>query len=255
MKKLTVLTLTLLFVVSCGNNSRKKDKLKINNTTNAVSTKSKSKGKCLIKYREKLDEIITDSQVFEATGKSNTDLDKEYNKVLKNPDYHSLTYSWKTETGRKQKVGGMEFAAYDHLTIAPPEKMELGAFKRGFYPKSEEALKRMEESINKEYEKALEGKSKSNEANKQGKKLSEMGVDKNTAKSTGNAFVKMAIEIAKNTTIVEGLGDAATWNTKNKKLNVNVGGVSFAVIVDFGSNDKSLKIAKTLAQNIIDNCD
>ena len=62
-------------------------------------------------------------------------------------------------------------------------------------------------------------------------------------------------EIAKAYIKVEGLGDAAVWNTKTNELNVLQNGVKFTLVTDL-SNDKEVNkgLAISLAKIILDKC-
>ena len=128
----------------------------------------------------------------------------------------------------------------------------IAAFKTSHRVPTAEELKKRDKAVSD----ALDGKSGSNEVNDKVEKLDKMNVDKSTqkgvAQNMGNVFAKVAMAYED----VAGLGDAASWNSFERRLYVIDNGVEIAVSVDL-SYDESVNKEKAIAilKNLLKVCD
>jgi hypothetical protein len=130
--------------------------------------------------------------------------------------------------------------------------MTLESFNKDFGVKTEAEIKEVLNRLDNAFDKALDQKSESKEANEAGKKVTETGVSKEEAKAVQNKISEGPIaKTLRGYQIVNGLGDAASWNTFDQKLNVLKDGVRFYLEVDINDDTnvnkvKAIKVAKLI---------
>jgi hypothetical protein len=256
MKKFYNLTVGLCLSIglwSCGESST-------DNATTAEGTKATSQhidsaaegaNTCLLSYQTKYDQLLSDSDVLSATGFTKENLDIKYNQTLKNPVYHE--YIFKFKNGRKGKVMGsdMVLPMPDMVVVRSIEPMSLKRFINSYRAVTAEEMQHAQKAM----DDVLEGKTDNDKINDQVAKAEQLGVDKKDIKAVGNTMTNAFQEVTKGYQSVEGLGDAACWNTRTKELFVLSKGVKFEIRTDISEEDEAnKKLAITLAQKVLQKC-
>ncbi len=213
----------------------------------------KTANSCLLDYTEKLDALLTPEIAAATAGRDTAGTTYKYSKVLKNPVYHSVGYSWETDRTVEKNVVGftIQVPVSDEVTLYGIQAVSLAAFKESRRNRTDEEL----EMAAKAMENALSGQTDNPEIKKRLKQLEEMGVDPETVVGTGKSLSGIAGEISQAYTFIPGLADAASWNAIEQRLYVNHQGAEFSVSVILG-NDKEANKQKTirLAHRLLDSC-
>ncbi len=206
---------------------------------------------CLLNYQEKYDQLLTEEMVLDATGFSKDVIKIKYSKALKNPEYHSVSYRFANKRIGKVKEVGIEMELNDDVVLKSIKPLSLNQFKDTYRVVSQQER----DLANQKIDDAVEGRSEDPEANAKIKELDKMGVDKKTTKGAANMIKDAFSNVAKSYRNVEGLGDAATWNTHTNTLNVLQNGVQFELYVEVSNEqEKNRKVAIDIAGKLLDRC-
>lgn len=206
---------------------------------------------CLFNYQEKYDQLLTDEMVLNLTGFSKDVLDIKYSKALKNPEYHSISYRFTNK--RIGKPTGMDFEmeVNDEIKLKSIKAMSLNQFKDTYRVVSQQER----DVANQTIDDVTDGKSDNEEANDKIKELDERGVSKETTKGVTSIMKDAFAKVGKSYANVDGLGDAATWNSYTMDLNVIKDGVQFELMVNVSKdNEENKKMAIEVAKKILDRC-
>lgn len=235
---------------SSGSESSLKDELE--KVTQAKGGKAGG-NTCLLKYAEKLDELLTAEIAGETMNSDAADAEFDYSQLLSNPVHHSVRYAWKGSRTRMLKIGAneVEVPVKDQVTLHGIASVTPDEFRRSRRNVTDEELAEM----NRRIEEALSGKTENEAVKKQLEKLEKLGVDKSTVAGAGSAIGGMAGKVAQSYSEVPGLGDAAAWNSHEQRLYVLDDGVEFSVSVDLGDINVNKEKSVTLAKKILDICD
>jgi len=227
----------------------------LNDLENATASKGKSGGnKCLLDYAEKLDELLTRELAGETVQYTPEDAEKDYSKVLSNPLYHSVRYSWKSDRTKSMSFGAHEVMVpvRDEVALYGINPVTYDEFKQRRRNVTDEELAEM----NKRISETLSGQTENEAVKKQLEKLEKMGVDQSTVQGMSSSVTGMAGKVAQSYSEVSGLGDAAAWNSYEQRLYVLDRGVEFAVAVSAGEDENVNKEKSVaLAKKILNICD
>ena len=246
-----------LFVISCGGNARDKPKggtVSESKESENADPDEKGDNTCLLGYADKLDQLLTLEAAAGFAELPGSAAKVSYSKVMKNSAYHSIKYSWVGDRKRNMKHMGIDMVlpVKNQIEVHGIKGNTIAAFKTSHRVPTAEELKKRDKAVSD----ALDGKSGSNEVNDKVEKLDKMNVDKSTqkgvAQNMGNVFAKVAMAYED----VAGLGDAASWNSFERRLYVIDNGVEIAVSVDL-SYDESVNKEKAIAilKNLLKVCD
>lgn len=191
---------------------------------------------CLLGYQTRYDVLLPLERAAQVASRPAEAAEVDYSKVLKNPEYHSVRYSWQGKRTRKVEVLGRE------IEVPQPDTVELTgitastleAFRRTYRAATDSDAAALNAEIDKSKEKAL--------ATESGKAV---------AKNVGG----MLMQVARAYRDVEGLGDAASFNSVESTLYVLDRGVKFALNVNLQDDAAANQEAAIgLAKDIMATC-
>lgn len=243
----------LCMMASCGGGSKKSD-LTSATEQRTLDPEAKGGNTCLLGYMEKLDALLTDPIVSEFTGVSVATMKKDYYKVMKNPEWHSLQFSWESDRKQKVKVANMTIEVPDKnvIELHGIKPMSKKYFLMSYRVPTEEQLKHVDKAMDDAFSKKTDNK----EINEAVDNLDKMGIDQKTQKSIGNEISGITKQVAQAYSEVRGMGDAASWNSFENRLYVLDNGVALAVTVKLSddTNDNKAR-ALELAKKLLSACD
>lgn len=215
---------------------------------NAVEEKTVS---CLLAYKDRLNNLLSLEKGAAVAGKPKEEAKQNYNRVMKNSDYHSMQYSWKS--GRKKTMSilgsGRLVPVNDLIELHGLKEVTLDYFKKSHRAPTDEQMA----ASRKEIDKGIDGKSANAQVNAEFKKLDEMKVSDETQKSAAGSLHSIFAEAAKSYSDVPGLGQAAAWNSFENRLYIFDKGVELAITVDVSSDvEVNKKKAIELAAVLLD---
>lgn len=206
---------------------------------------------CLLSFKEKLDGLLTLERAAAVVGKPAGEAREKYNRVMKNPSYHSLQYKWPSGRQKTLDVMGQSVTipASDIVELHGLKEVKLDYFQQSHRPPTQEQL----DASKTEIDKAIDGKSDNEKVNENLKKLDEMKVSKEAQKSTAGALGSAFAEVAKSYSNVAGIGEAAAWNSFENRLYIYENGVEFSVTVDVSADGevnktKAMELGKMLVK-------
>ncbi len=252
--------LALLLLSACSSN---KDGNNIQGNINmeqAISNAEKRSGAdpntsggntCLLDYASRYDQLLTTEMVLLATGFSDATMKTKYQKLMKNNAYHEVTYSFKN--GRQGSITGLKgiYTIPDVIALSSIKAMSLQQFNDSYRALTDEE----EEAVEEAKKEVLSGKSGDKDADKALDKLKREGLSEEQTRKTTNVLTNAFKEVAKAWQVLEGLGQAARWNTRTQELVILQNGVQFALRIDI-SNDsaRNKSVAMGLAKEILAKC-
>lgn len=206
---------------------------------------------CLLDYNTQYDELLTKEMILSISGFSEDVLEVKYSKALKDPSYHSLSYRFANK--RIGKIKGLDFETelIDEVTVKSIKPMSLNQFEQTYKVQSQEEINLTNQSI----DDVVEGKSESEEANEKIAELDKKGVSKETTQGVADIMKETFSNVSKSYSTVDGLGDAATWNSFTNSLNVLQNGVQFELYVDVSiENEENKNLAIKVAKQVLAKC-
>lgn len=192
------------------------------------------------KYEGRLDELLTLEMASECSGLAASEAEVEYNKLMTNPEYHSLAYTWKSDRKRELNVSGMkmEVPMPNLVQISWVKESDLKKFTFSYHNPTKEELANAQKAM----------KAKEEEMVRDGKISSEQA-----GMADG-----MANEMIANYTVINvpNLGDKAVWiqTKQDNHLKVLYNGIEFQLTIelsDIESENKAKAIG--LARKVINN--
>jgi hypothetical protein len=242
--------------ISCGGSSSKNvksDAMEAGETKTSEAAYVKGENKCLLDYSEKLDNLLTLEQAANLAGLQAGTAKTKYSKVMKNSAYHSVKYAWESDRKKDMSDVGIDMVVpvKNQIELHGLKEGTLKSFKMTYRVPTAEELKQRDKAVND----ALDGKSGNKEVNEKLETLDKMKVDKATqkgvAQNLGNMFAKVAMAYED----VAGIGDAASWNSFERRLYVLDRGVETSISVDL-SDDNSINKEKAIEimKNILAVC-
>ena len=247
-KLLSLLVATYLLLASGCNNANEQSNQA---TKEEPASAAAADGDCLLQYAQKYDQALTAAMALEATGFSAGKMDSQYNRVLKNPAYHSVRYRF--DNGRVAMVPQLnrELGVPDVVELSGITKMTDAQFKNSYRALTEQEKKAADEAV----DKISSGESGNEKIDGSIKKLEEKGIDKKEVKNAASTITNTFKEVAAAYEPVTGLADQASWNTFTRSLVVLSNGVKMEIRVDVSNdNSKNKFIALSLAQKILAQC-
>lgn len=226
----------------------------LDNIAKTSDPDAKGGNTCLLDYSEKLDQLFPVQLAADFTKLPAAEAKADYSKVMKNPSYHSIKYAWKSDRKRSLKELGidMEVAVDNKLELHGIRAMSLNGFKMSYRVPTEKELKESERAL----DAAFEGKSGNKDINEKLKKLDEMKVDKKTQKSAAADIGDALAKVTKAYRDVSGIGEAASWNSVEKRLYVLDNGVEISLSVDLSDEDVvNREKAIALMRQVLAKCD
>ncbi len=248
-------------LASCSKAQQTKENEEVN-LDDVISEVNKRRGadpdasggnKCLLSYAGKMDELLTLELAGKLIGFSPEKAKTQYSKVMKNTDYHSLSYSWKNgRIGEISILGGkpLKTEMPDVVVLENLKAISMTQFRKSYRPPTDEEINQMKQ-VTKD---VREGKVQNEEARQAQNKLDKMGVDKKTVGAASEKMEGLFTKAAKAYSDVTGIGDAASWNSFESKLYVLSNGVQFCVRVDIGDEAKEKEKALIIAREILNKC-
>jgi hypothetical protein len=232
-KSITAIACLLLWgATGCQNNADK-----ITPTTEATVQKIDQQiGTAPEKFIGKLNELFTLDMAAAATGYPASEANSSYDKTLQNPTTHSMQYSWEKGRTRSTKVSTMTINTPidDVIELRWLKVTDRKFFEQQYQNPTAEQLKEADKAV----KDALDQKQAAGEINQE----------------TKDGAKGLAAELGKNVRWdnVEGIGEAAKWNSKTQELKVFNGQIEFEIRIDLGlSNEAHLTKAKTAAAAIL----
>lgn len=247
MKK-SILSLLLTVSVSITACTKSESANSESSSKNAIEGKTAS---CLLAYKDRLNSLLPLEKAAAVAGKSKDEAKQNYNRVMKNSDYHSMQYSWKSGRKKMMSILGSErlLPVNDLVELHGMKEVTLDYFKNSHRAPTEEQLA----ASQKQLDKAIDGKSDNAKVNAEVKKLDEMKLSKETQKSTAGSLNSVFAEVARSYSDVPGLGQAAAWNSFENRLYIFDKGVELAVTVDVSSDGEvNKKKAIELGEALLD---
>jgi hypothetical protein len=206
---------------------------------------------CLLSYKENLDALLPLERASAVAGKPGGEAKQKYSRVMKNPTYHSVQYTWTSERTKTVNAlgGSITVPANDIVTLHGLKEVKLDDFQKSHRPPTQEQLDASRQQI----DKAIEGKSDNEKVNENLKKLDELKVSKETQKSTAGTLNSVFAEVAKSYSNVAGIGEAAAWNSFENRLYIYEGGVEFSLTVEVSADgevnkNKAMALGKMLVK-------
>lgn len=251
--------LFFLLLISCKSGDDKSETPGAVNIENAIAEAEARRGAdpaasggntCLLAYQEKYDQLIGEQEVLDVTGFRADVMETKYNKVMK-PEYHSFDMKFKNK--RKGKVRGLDIVMElpDVVSVGAIKSMSLNQFKDSYRVVSDEEMQAARDALND----MADGKSSDPEAAAALDAAEKQNVSKETVKKVGGGVLDVIKEVGKANTVVEGVGDAAVWNTVSNELYVLQNGVKFQVRAEVSEDTgKNKAIAMEIARRILKKC-
>lgn len=208
---------------------------------------------CLLGYVSSLDKLLTLELAANLIDQPSAEAKTSYSTVMKNSAYHSIKYSWKSDRIKNMKDLGikMDIPADNLVILHGIRPMSHNQFKSSYRVPTNEELSHSEKAI----DDALEGKSNNQKINEQVDKLDKMNIDKQTQKSNAKKVGGIVAKVAQAYQDVEGIGDAASWNSVENRLYVLDKGVEISVTVEISNDEKENKAKSiTLVQQLLSIC-
>lgn len=250
---------TITLLAACGGESGKKSSKGGNVDLAGALSKIESRraqdpdasggNKCLLGYGNRFDELLTETEVLEATGFPAELMEVDYSKMIADAGFHTLSYQF--DNKRERTIAGYTMPFKDHVNLQRIRSISLTQFKNSYRAVTDEEDKVLKDFIGD----VTEGNVSGADAKEAKDQLDASGVDKETAKDAMGSLADTFKEITKGYRNVEGLGDAAVWNIATKELTVLDNGVQFELSVDVKNDpEENQAIAIALAKRILSKC-
>ena len=263
MKKTRILALltchAALILAACGgsegNQKNKSGDLDLDGALSKIESRRKSDpnasggNKCLLDFSSRMDDLLTEKEVLNATGFGTELLETNYSKHHSSPEYHTLSYLF--DNKRMQTIAGFTLPAKDNVSIQRIRPISLTAFQNSYRVITEEEDTALRDII----DDVADGNVQDADAKAAKEELDASGVDKEVVKDAMSSMADAFKEISKGYRSIEDLGDAAVWNIATKELTVLDNGVQFEVQVDVDDDvERNKTIAIILAKKILNKC-
>jgi len=206
---------------------------------------------CLLNYAGKYDQVLTLNEAAKLLGKETSNAEVKSSKVLKDTRFHEIKYLWKTD--RIVEVSGLKIPDKDRIGVTGIYKNTMENFKRNYSQRTEQEVAELQQKLNTQLDKSFDSKSDNKKIEESKERMNEAGVSnkqgKAIAKNLGGGLTASLTAYSE----VTGLGDAASWNSKDKNLYVLSNGVEFRVGINLGEDDvlnkaKAIEAAKLILQ-------
>lgn len=250
---IVVLSLASFCQFSCGGSSSDESQ-KASLSKMSSDPQAKGGNTCLLSYADKLDQLLTLKMAADFAGLPAESAKVKYFKAMKNTANHDVKYLWKSERKRNMKDVGidMEVPADNMLQLNGIKERSLESFKMTHRAPTEDELKQQGKVI----QDAFDKKSNNKKINEQVEKLDEMKIDKGTQKSVAKGMSSVFSKVTQAYKDVPGIGEAASWNSVERRLYVLDNGVEISVSVDLSDTDEENRgKAVTLIKQILSKCD
>jgi len=191
---------------------------------------------CLIGYQTRYDALLPLDLAARTAGRPAGEAEVEYSKVTKNPEYQSVRYAWKSGRTRTISLGGMNISAPqdDAVELSGMKASSLEAFRQSHRAPTDSDQQQLNAEVDRSKEEAL--------ATDEGKAL---------AKNIGGILM----QVARAYRDVDGVGDAASFNTEESTLYVLDRGVQFSLLVSLSDDaDANQAAAVSLAKTLMATC-
>lgn len=225
------------------------------NESTSVSIKSEkpvqTENTCLINFSEDYSKLLTKDMAAEITGfPANQAIVGTYLNGTDRKEYDYIQYEWKN--GREKYIAQIERMAKtnDYVKVTGIKEMSLIEFEMSYRAVSDSEMK--------ELENVIDQKSSSKDPvipPAQKEKLEKLGISEEKQKEMMKDFAGMAQKVTQSYSPVDGIGDAAVWNTKENTLYVLTNGAKFQVTAEVsGDEAPNKKVAISTAKMIVDRC-
>ncbi len=224
----------LLFIVpftlflSCSNDATQQK-------TYFPASQSSQNSDCLLQYATQYDRLFTLEDAAGIIGRVASEAEVKNKNTGKNTRYHEVVYVWKTD--RVIHMHGMDVPDNDRISLTGIGKNNIKDFKRDYSRRTEEEIVALNEQINQQLDKQFDEKSDNEKIEASKKKMNELGTSNEAGKTTAKKIGSKLTSSLDAYEEITGLGDAASWNTKDKKLYVLSNGVEFCVRINLGEED------------------
>ena len=208
----------------------------IERAADTASTSTASTTSCLKAFETKYDELLPLTRAAAALGAPEAEIKSEYSRVMKNPAYQSVQYSVPSDRTRTMTVLGREIEApvSNMIELGGMRAITLEEFKRTYRAATDADKAELDAAIDRSKEEAVK-------------------TDEGKALAKGIGGIMM--QVARAYRDVEGVGDAASFNTVESKLYVLDRGTMFAVTADLSADaDANQRTAIEIAREIMARC-
>ncbi len=246
MRKLVLITLSLLSIISCGSSGEQKNPTQSSLQANIV------KNSCLAESADKPCTLVNAETISSISGIAAGEMEMEEPHVsLKNPAYMMCSYEWPSD--RTQTI--------EMMGISSTSKIDNSISFGSILILNDKVLNRYGEKTRTEYFEDFYTNS-TEEEKTEAKKVVTEELDKNEELSESDKNVASSImDVATNFsfTPVSEIGELASWEVNKGRsggtLIVLHGNVIFKVAVNISDdNEPNLLMAKKVAQAILDQC-
>lgn len=258
MKLFKIIGIAVLLSFSCyscssDNVASSKEAIKLDAVKNTQSNDPDASGenKCLLDYASKYDHLLTEEMVLQATNLPKDKLETKYTKVLNNVAYHKMVYKFKLNRKRHVPEVGMDLEMPEIVSLSGIKAMSARQFEGSYRAMTDEE----EANFNEAKKQVLDGNSGNKDAEKALEAAAKQGMDKKQVGKGVDMVSGVMKKVAEAYIVVDGLGDAARWNTYTKEMVVLQSGVQFVLHVDVSDdNKKNQSVATELARQLLKKC-
>ncbi len=191
---------------------------------------------CLLDYQTRYDELLTLERAASAAGLPAGEAEVSYQKVLRNPVTHEVSYAWPSDRVRTMNVAGRDITVprKNLVALGGIQPFDANRFRNSYRAVTDAELRHVDAAIDDSKDEALASEDQ---------------------KSAAKGLAGIAAEITRAYREVPSVGDAASFNTIESKLYVLDRGVSFAITADVSDDaERNQGIAVALAQQVVDAC-
>lgn len=254
-KLITVAVFVSLSLFSCNNEKQSGHGIDINidEVANKQSKDPNASGdnKCLLAYADKYDQLLTEEMVLKATGFPKDKLKIKYSKVLKNNAHHSVSYAFNMGRIQKMPEMDMELKMPDNIKLKNIKAISTKQFEDSYRALTDEEQASFEQTKND----VLDGNAGGAEGEQALQQAKEKGMDKKQLEQGVSKLGAVFDKVRKAYVAIEGLADAATWNTFTREIIVLQNGVQFVLEVNVSADEEKNKtMAIALAKELLAQC-
>lgn len=229
-----ILLSIFLFAFSCKEENKEELENQLETAIESIG------GETAEEWNGKLDQLFTLEMAAQVTGYSSAEAKQNYNKILKNPETHSIEYNWdkgRIEVSEKVRnpITGkpMEIPTNDYVEVSWVRNTTLEKFKHNYHTPTAEELANASKAMD----------AKMQEMQNSGKATSEQAKSaKEIANSLGEGL---------SYTEIPNVGNYSVWNNKDNNLKVFYKGLEFQVYANLGDETKNKEACVKAAKLII----
>lgn len=254
--KFMIILFCSLVLFSCGNKNnttQNGSEINIDEVINSSSNDPNAKGenKCLLDFQSKYDALISETDVLAATGFSKEVMKTKYNKIFDDLGSHEFLYLFDNKRKQFLKQLNRKIEMDDVVAVRNIKPMSLSTFNQTYRAITEAEINQAKDAM----KDISEGNSGDANADKAMKKAEQLAVSKEEVNKVGSEIIDGFKSVTEAYEKVDGLGDAAVWNTQTQELIVLQKGVQFEIRVNINDdNEVNKTTAIQLAKIVVEKC-